>query len=221
VGVHVRPVGELSGPTYWRRRALLAVPLVLVLLVLARSCGGNGGPSGTLVSSPDVSSPGAVVPPLPASGPPSAVRSTMPSAAASRRPSATAAAVRTCPDSALQVTVRSAAASNPVGTPPQFRLGIRNTSAAPCRRDVGPAAVELVVTSGADRVWSSDDCSSGGGRGPVVLPPGAAQGLVLSWSGTRSRRGCKGARERALPGTYRVSARVGGVRSASDTFQIG
>ncbi len=221
MGVHVRPVGELSGPTYWRRRALLVVPLALVLFVLARSCGGNGGPSDTLVSSPDVSSPGAVVPPLPASGPPSAVRSTMPSAAASRRPSATAAAVRTCPDSALQVTVRSAAASNPVGTSPQFRLGIRNTSAAPCRRDVGPAAVELVVTSGADRVWSSDDCSSGGGRGPVVLPPGAAQGLVLSWSGTRSRRGCKGARERALPGTYRVSARVGGVRSASDTFQIG
>jgi hypothetical protein len=100
-------------------------------------------------------------------------------------------------------------------------LTVKNTGTAPCRRALGPSAVELLITSGSDRIWSSDDCSPGGAAGEVVLQPGGTQAATVTWPGTRSAPGCPSARPAAQPGTYRITARVGDLHVPGPSFQVG
>ncbi|MGB8650950.1 MAG: DUF4232 domain-containing protein, partial [Mycobacteriales bacterium] len=128
--------------------------------------------------------------------------------------------VRGCTDTALALTVTTDADSYPLGASPRITLTARNASAAPCRRDLGSGAVELLVFSGADRVWSSDDCQQGRAADPVTLPPGGTRSVVLTWSGKRSAPGCSGTRTEAKAGTYRVAGRVGTLRQDGSVFRF-
>ena len=194
-GLHWRPVGPLPPAVYWRRRALvLAGPLAALLLL--RSCGGGGDEPFSLEPSPTAS----------------------PSAAASARPTATAApaAPGACPDAALEVTV----AAEPVTSPRSFVVTVANRGAAPCRRDLGPAAVALVVTSGADRVWARADCDRRTARELATLQPGASRAVRVAWDGRRSKPGCEGTRATAAPGTYRVTGTVGSRALPTAVFRV-
>jgi len=77
------------------------------------------------------------------------------------------------------------------------------------------------VFSGNDRVWSSDDCSPGGGSQVVTLKPGAAPvTFSVTWARKRSAPGCPAGARDVPSGTYRVTGRFGDVVSASDTFTM-
>jgi hypothetical protein len=142
------------------------------------------------------------------------------SPAATARP--TPVVVGTCSDSAVRVTVRTDAKEYPVGSSPRFVVTVTNTSASPCRRDLGPGAVEVVVSSGTDRIWSSDDCGASTGSEVLTLKAGASLEQTVAWSGKRSARGCPTASPRpaAKAGYYRVVARVGTLRSAPAVFRL-
>jgi hypothetical protein len=90
----------------------------------------------------------------------------------------------------------------------------------PCVRPLGQGSVELVVSSGRDRIWSSDDCAPGGEPGPVVLRPQELREITLTWAARRSRPGCPDGAEAAQPGTYRVIGRVGTLTSDAASFRI-
>ena len=205
----VQPVGPLPGSTYWRRRfvvlGLLLVLAVVVRLLLPGSSGGPGKQPLTAghrtTATPTGTRPPAATPPSPTS-----------------RPAVASSPVGTCLDGALSLSATTDAPSYPAGSSPRLGLTLRNTGSVACRRDLGSDAVELLVLSGADRIWSSDDCSPGTARDVLLLAPGASRSVVLSWSGRRSRPGCTGAREQALPGTYRLVARVGMLRSSDAAF---
>ena len=201
----LHPVGPHPASTYWRRRVLLLVGLV-VLLLLAKSCAGGGS-----------AHPAAVVKPRPTPTP-----STSPAVARPTRTTAPPipAALAMCADSALQITSSTDAAAYPVGGTPKITLSVKNASTRACRRDLGSGAVELLVFSGADRVWSSDDCGSGKSVALTTLAPGGSQAVVLTWGGKRSTPGCGGNRDQAKPGTYRVVARVGTLRSEGAVFRF-
>lgn len=203
----LQPVGPLPASTYWRRRLVLLVVLV-VLLLLAKSCvgGGSAKPAGTT----------AVPTPTPTA---STTASATPSPTAGTTP---VVAAGTCPDSALRVTARAEAKEYPIGSSPRFVVTVTNTSASPCRRDLGPGAVELVVSSGNDRIWSSDDCSASKGSEVLTLKAGASLEKPVTWSGKRSSKGCPTASPRpaAKAGYYRVVARVGTLRSAPAVFRL-
>ena len=118
----------------------------------------------------------------------------------------------------LSLAAVADARSYKVGSRPRLSLVVRNTGAVACRRDVGSGALELLVISGSDRIWSSDDCSNGRAVNPVLLGPGASRAVRLSWSGRRSAPGCPGTRTQTTAGTYRVVARVGTLRREGATF---
>lgn len=200
MALHWRPVGPLPAATYWRRRAavvggLLLVPVLAVLLL------GGGPDDDRLATAPDEArrSTPAVTP--------------TPSAASSEP-------VEACPDDVLEVQARSDAADYAVGARATLTLTVRNTGSEPCRRALGQGAVELVITSGDDRIWSSDDCAPGGDAGEVVLQPGASQTARASWPGTRSAAGCPDDQPPARPGTYRVTGRVGDLRVPGMVFRL-
>ncbi len=204
----MHPVGPLPPSTYWLRRASLVLGLLVLVLVL-RSCTGGATPtttSGTPTPTPTVT----------ATRPPTSAPPTSPQPI----PKPTAAAVGVCPDTALSLTTTTDAETYAVGATPKITMVVTNTSKVACRRDLGAGAVELLVTSGNDRIWSSDDCNPSTAKALTTLQPGGTQAVVKTWPGVRSRPGCQGAKETARPGTYRAAGRVGSLRVDGAVFRI-
>jgi hypothetical protein len=137
-----------------------------------------------------------------------------------REPHGHAGRAGALPDDALEVTATADAASYAVGATARLELSVRNTGTVPCLRALGQGAVELTVTSGADRIWSSDDCAPGGEPGEVLLEPGAVETARASWTTVRSAPECPPDQAQAQPGTYRVTARVGELRVPGASFTI-
>ncbi|MBK5308333.1 MAG: hypothetical protein JJD92_16760 [Frankiaceae bacterium] len=203
----LQPMGPLPASTYWRRRVLVLAALVIAVLVVAKACGGE----------PEKESrSGAGSSPTPsAAGSPAA----SPAASAAPSPSPSPAPIQTCRDTVLQITTESDADSYASGGAPRFTLTVRNIGSVPCRRALGPDAVELRVFSGEDRIWSSDDCNDAKGQGVLTLSPGAARAMTVQWPGKRTKPDCETG-ETAQPGTYRVSARVGSIVRQGSVFRV-
>jgi hypothetical protein len=203
----LHPRGPLPPGVYWRRRLVTLGVVVLVLFGLTRACGGDGGRD--------------ALTPAPAT---STTAQPQPRPSSTARPTASATSAATigpCADSAVTVTARADAQTYTAARRPVLTVGIANKSSVPCTRDVGQAAREIRVLSGNDRVWSSDDCSPGGGSQVVTLHPGAAPvTFSVTWSRRRSAAGCPAGAEAAGPGTYKVVGRFGEVVSSGDTFVL-
>lgn len=108
---------------------------------------------------------------------------------------------------------------------------ITNTSSQPCRMDVGSGPLSLTITSGSDRIWSSDDCVPAGrtSRMALVQPGNAGRlGANVTWNLDRSRPGCPGGTPRAgatrtavlKPGIYRLHAKAGDFVANPKVFRI-
>ncbi|GAA0334602.1 hypothetical protein NE235_14225 [Actinoallomurus spadix] len=98
---------------------------------------------------------------------------------------------------------------------PRFRISVVNTGHRPCTFDVGAKALRLRITSGSDRVWSSDRCADRPASDLRVLRRGVPYIADVDWDRTRC-----GGDSRARPGTYVVAAKSGGVRTQSQVFRL-
>lgn len=191
---------------YWRRRILvvvivLGIPLFALVAVNAvrqppRPVGGDVAPS-TGGSEPSGSS---------ASRDPSGARPT--------------GEPMGCADDAVLVTAQTDAATYRVGEGAVLTLGITNISDAPCLRDIGPKANELVITSGGYHVWSSDDCRAGKKSKVATLEPGERFVSTISWDGLMSRKGCPDISKTAKAGSYELVGRNGNVMSDPTRFSL-
>lgn len=200
--LHWRPVGPEPASTYWLRRALLAAGVLVLLVLVPSLVGGGDAEPDTLAESPG--------------GSPTA--STSPSPSPSPSPSASGPVA--CLPTAIEVQASAEQDSYAVGGSPRLSLSITNTGPTPCTRDVGQAQVELQVTSGSDRIWSSDDCAPGGDADVVTLLPGEPVVQSTTWDGRRSLPDCAGEKAAALAGTYRVGGRLGDLRVEGDAFTL-
>jgi hypothetical protein len=217
MALHWRPVGPEPSSVYWHRRAAVLLAALLLLVLPLWSLGGDDERD-TLGQEPTSASAAPSSDPYPAaSDPPSAQPSAAPAPEATPSPPPP---VAPCAPDALQIRGRAEQDSYPVGGTPRLSLEVVNTGPAPCTRDLGQPAVELIVSSGPDRIWSSDDCAPGGAARAVTLQPGQAVVQRVTWNGRRSRPGCPEPTEQAQPGTYRVSARVGELRREGDVFRL-
>ena len=244
----MQPVGPESPGTYWMRRAVLVVGVLVVLLLGLKACGGSSGDAAERKGATPTLSPAASSGPsaTPSAGagategpgdgaasdasagdvvldlgavtasPTAGVESTAgPTGAADDAPATGSA----CADSDLDVSAKADAESYGSGANPTLTLTVRNVSGEACTRDLGSAALELVVTSGPARIWSSDDCGAKSGHAERTLKAGESWSTDLTWSRKRSGPGCTG-RADASDGTYAVSARVGTAESDSDRFLL-
>ncbi len=209
MALHWRPVGPEPEQTYWRRRAALAITVVLLIVLIAQLTGRGGDEDRLSSGEPSPSSPttGSAEPTL-----------TTPSSASA--PPSGAAAADLCPPAELQIVADADKDSYPAGGRPQLELRVTNTGSAPCTLDLGQAATELLIFSGPDRIWSSDDCAPGGAAKPTTLEPGKAVPTRLTWAGRRSLPGCEGPKAQALPGTYRIAGRIGDLQAEGGSFQL-
>ena len=197
-----QPVGPLPVSTYWWRRAFATVLVLAVALIsaLAATAGGGKPPKK------------AVAPTIKAS----------PSSHVSPRVTQTrkAAAIPTCADADLSVVAGTDTNSYPAGVQPRFSLVIKNVSARACRRDIGSDARGYTVLSGADRVWSTDDCNAGASAAVVTLQPSQPVSFHRVWDRHRSKPGCAIGEPTALAGTYRLYVHIGAVVSGPTVFVL-
>ena len=105
------------------------------------------------------------------------------------------------------------------GKSPRFTVRAAATESQPCRFDIGPRFVSVVIdTAAGRRIWSSADCVSGSGSHPVVLASGTHASLHVSWDRTT---GCGNAGSLVRPGEYVVSADAGADHSKSVNIVLG
>lgn len=200
---------------YWTRR--IAILLVVVALVVGAWWGigalrGGGGDNAAEPNSPGAS----------ASASEASEEGAEPTEGASPEPESTEAAKPVeCPNSVILVEATTDASTYPVESTPKFTLTITNTGDLACRRDVGPKANELEITSGGFHVWSSDDCNASNKSKVVTLQPGDKAASSITWDGRLSQKGCPDEEgDLAKAGRYDLVGRNGKVTSDRTPFAL-
>ncbi|MGI8869727.1 MAG: hypothetical protein ACR2F6_12975 [Mycobacteriales bacterium] len=189
----------------------------------------GGSPSPVIGEHTPMSAPGSVpikVANTPSSGKPSSKKSSAaPNTKSRQKPSPTKTsssaakkpAVPTCSDSDLQLTVKTAAPSYHVGKQIVFDLTVTNTSKTTCSRDVGLGKQEILVYSGSNRLWGSNDCQKGVGSNVKTLRPNQAATAQTTWIGETSIPGCSIGRLVVGAGTYPIQATIGTLASTGSS----
>ena len=208
------PVGPEPPGVYWRRRiiALVVIVVILVLLwwlVFGRSSGSGGGDAGPTPSPT----------PVPTSESGSATPTPEPTSPTDS-PSPTSTKIEDCVDADILVEATAEQAIYPLGSTPTLTLTVTNIGMRPCRRDVGPRANELKVTSGDWQVWSSDDCNPSEEKDVITLDRGDAFETQLTWDGYISEAGCPPDQPMAEAGEYSIIGRNGEVVSAPSALRL-
>jgi hypothetical protein len=208
----MHPTGPEPASVYWIRRAAIVLVVITLLVALWWLVGSLfGGSDNAAESAPDATSSAAASPE--ASGE---------SASAEPTDGATGdAEAVACVDTAIKVEATTDASTYAQGSTPKLTLTIINTGDVACKRDVGPKANELEITSGGYHVWSSDDCNASKDSKVRVLQPGDKVASTITWNGRLSQKGCPdGEGELAKPGRYDLEGRNGKVTSEPTAFAI-
>jgi len=138
---------------------------------------------------------------------------------ASRRSPQVSGNALACTPGGVTLTVSSPQYWYQSGKTPQFTVHAVATESHPCRFDMSPRLVSVVIdTPAGRRIWSSADCASGSGSDPVVLANGTNATLRVSWN---RRTGCRHSGNLVLPGEYQVSAAAGADHSKSVNIVLG
>lgn len=212
-----RPRGRLPARVYWFRRLLLLGLVFALVFGLSRVFGGGGDGS-----------------PEPAAQPASGVATT------EVTPSATSTAgvsPETAKEPAKKTRIPLAMPTGPcqdrdvrivpslendafMGEDVRLTLRISTFDSPACSWEVSPDTVVVKLTSGSDRVWSSQDCPSAVPTEPVVLRDRKATSVEVIWSGRRSDSDCSRLTDWAQAGYYHVTAAAMGSEPESQQFQL-
>jgi hypothetical protein len=209
------------------------------VLVLFLSCGGNGDkadPKGTGGTSslptasvtPEIEPsfedalPGGPVLPDPSK----VVATTAPSAAGPTTGTSTgpnvnvAASEGQCADAEVSVTPVPARFATKRGTPVEVRLKIKNIAVRQCTRDVGADLQEIYIKQGARVIWSSDKCGLTKGSDVQEFRQNQEREYGVTWNGHHSSKCTGGLAVGPFPlaGEYQVFGRVG--TKVSDPVRI-
>ena len=198
----MKPVGPEEPQIYWKRRAIVAgivvVGLILLWAVFIRG-GSEPEPEAEPVAAPTAS--------------------TSPSTSPSPSPTPSDGK---CTDENMNVLVSTDSSNYPEGSLPKITMSIENTGDTACKRDIGSAMNEIVVTSGGQDVYSSDTCAQPqepSDADEKMLEPGQSAKVTVEWDRKITTAGCPG-EQLAAPGTYDAVGRNGEVKSDQATFVL-
>ncbi|WP_344977492.1 hypothetical protein [Salinactinospora qingdaonensis] len=91
------------------------------------------------------------------------------------------------------------------GEQPVITLDVVNTAKQTCTVDLGPAAMEVRITSGPDRIFSTADCqeqTKSSGSRETQLRYGVPETVTITWDRKRSWEDCRDDEVAARAGTY-------------------
>ena len=197
---------------YRRRRLFVGVALLIVAAVVFGGFAVAGAFNG---SSDQVSSTG-----TPTGGSTAAAPDATPSAAPSSTPTPTP--TPTCNQNLVTVSASTDKAAYGPDENPLFSLKVTNGGTMPCEVNIGTSQMEFLVTSGADRIFSSKDCQATSEDLVKTIAPGASETANFPWPRNRTLEGCQPIE--AKPGAggayYIFTAKLGSRASPKAVFQL-
>ncbi|GAB3661170.1 hypothetical protein GCM10027596_20950 [Nocardioides korecus] len=222
MGAPTTPRGRLPQRVYWVRRGLVVLVALLLVLGIGKLLGGGG--ADTSATATDAAAKAAAKPSSSSPVGPTAV-------ATPGTPTGTATATATATGSAVPLVAPSGPCTDDevTVTPsiPQAWAGVRSTidlqlqgTQPACTFKVSSSTVVVKITSGSDRIWSSQDCPQAVPTKEVVVRSGVATTVPVRWSGRRSDSDCSSSPDWALPGFYHVVAAAFGSTPTDRQFQV-
>ncbi len=223
----VPPRRPLPARVYWVRRLLvLAVALALVFAV-ARLLGGGGGDDTSGPSARPVgaaSSPAAVTTatavPTTADASPTPRRNKR-GKLVTPKPSPTPLAEPSGPcvgkDIITNPQVKGSAFA---GRSTVFDLVLTARTTPACTFEASADSVVVRLTSGSDRIWSTQECRGAVAKQSVVVRKDVPVSVSVTWNGQRSDADCTGTTGWAESGYYHVAAAVFGGDPVTTQFLL-
>jgi hypothetical protein len=227
----LHPVGPQRARVYWVRRLLVVVLLVVLAAVgwavVSRVLGRGGDPAAASAAEQPAGSAdadatsgqGADEPTDGADG--TAGADGADGAGDGEKAVAAPTTPVDCTPDALQVTLTASGQIFDAATRPVLTATITNVGDVPCTVDAGDANREVLITSGADRIWSSKDCATEETASrQLLLGSGAADSVELTWDRTRTAEGCPAGLPEPRSGTYQAVTTLGTVSSVPVVFAL-
>ncbi|WUI00066.1 hypothetical protein OHR68_42425 [Spirillospora sp. NBC_00431] len=177
---------------YWRRRAVALLCVLGAVALLAWACTGDGGGSEGQGDEGPVRNAGVVDSASPESPPTSMPTVTVTTTTTPEPDRADDGGP--CHEDDLVVSVSASRDSYAGRARPEFRVTVVNMGEGACVFDKG--GLDVRVTSGADRIWSSAECRRRASK--TTLKRGVPLVHTVTWNRTR---GCENGTP-ARPGTY-------------------
>jgi len=210
------PRGRLPQRVYWVRRGVVLAMALLLVFGIGKLLGGNGqDPAGTGVEASNTSaqqeqssSSAPTVGPVAPSVSPGTTKGPK---AVLLPPSGE------CKDDEVSVlpSVPRAWGAGDI----TIRLGLQGIQPA-CTFKVSPESVVVKITSGSDRIWSSQDCPDSIKPADVVVRNGVPTYVNVVWSGRRSDDTCSRTAAWANAGYYHAFAAVLGSTPTDTQFEV-
>jgi hypothetical protein len=222
-----RPRGRLPARVYWTRRLLVALLALGLVFGIARLLGGGGPASGSATQpvGADESTSTAVSPtssPAP-TGAPSPVATSSPSSGPTGRGGAVSTPLAQptgpCPNSDI-VAVPSVKTPAYAGRAVVVTVTLTTKASPACSWTVSAASLVVKVTSGADRIWSTQDCTGAVPRREVVLRRDTPVSVTVGWSGLRSDADCTRTTSWVETGYYHAAAAAFGADPTDVQFRL-
>lgn len=207
MGSLLRPVGSQPAWVYWARRGALVLAVVAVVAALV------------FVFRPQPDAPVAAVPPSPPVTTEVTTPPATPSETASPSPSPTPTGPLACDATNTELGLAGYQKVKQNGKQP-FKLSLTNTGTQTCNLDFKASVFSLVVTSGSDRIWSTDDCTKWVPAQKGKLAAGKAFEFTITWPVARSSAKCKLSKATLGAGTYVASATFARDAKARQVFQV-
>ncbi len=99
-------------------------------------------------------------------------------------------------------------------------MSLTTKSSPACDFAVAPDSMVVRVTSGSDRIWSTQDCPASIPKKSVVLRKDTPVSVDVTWNGMRSDSDCSRATTWAQPGYYHAMAAVFGADPVDEQFEL-
>jgi hypothetical protein len=222
-----RPRGPLPPRVYWTRRLLLVAVVLALVFAVSRLLGGSAesgdradGPSAAPAAAPAGSPTAARTPSAGATGDP-APTATVPGKRNKKNGATkTPLAVPTGPCADSDVQVQPAVEDAVAGSDVAITLELTTAESPACTWQVSPESVVVKLTSGSDRIWSTQDCPAAVQRQSVVVRKDDMSTVQVRWSGQRSDDECTRTTAWAQPGYYFATAAALGAEPRERQFEL-
>ena len=229
-----RPLGPLPARVYWTRRLILLALVFVLVFGIGRLLGGGSGGNGPsarpvgaqVSSSPSSASSKPASPSTPAAT--AATVSSSPTASgraaaknAAKSPSSSALPAPSGPCSVNDLVVTPAIKNQAhAGKPVTFEMQLKTKSVPACTFRAGADALVVKITSGSDRIWSTQDCPKAIPTKSVVVRKDTPATVDVTWNGMRSDSTCSRSTSWAQPGYYHAMAAVYGADPVDAQFVL-
>ncbi|WP_432541698.1 hypothetical protein [Kineococcus sp. SYSU DK002] len=221
----LHPVGPEDKGTYWRRRLVVILALLVIVVLAALGIRALTAPDDAAAQGPTKLDPSTVAT---TTGPTDAPTSTptgsgtgTPTGSGTATATGTATSGGACSDQSLRATLRTSATTYGPGKAPSLVLTVENTSQTTCTVETSSAVRLFTITDAAGaQVFSTADCQTKSDSATDELAPGATRSKTTVWSRQHSAAGCPTGQTAVPAGNYTVNASWDGVAAEPVTFAL-